>query len=496
MIAVAASENQTPVAANAPATTTQSAAKVASERSLIDSAAAGPVLTFFTTAVGWLLVASVLGFIASIKLHSPNFLADYSWLTYGRVAPAYNLALTYGWASLAGMGVGIWLLSRLCRVTLRFPGILILGAFLWNLGLLMGIISILAGKNSGIEGMEIPLGISGIMFAGYLLIGVWGAVLFRYRRNAPVYISVWYLLGAFFWFPWFFGVAHLLSAMPQISGVVQSVVGCWYSQGVSNLWLTSIGLAAIYYLIPKVINRPIYSYNLASIGFWAFAFFGGLSSMVRLSGGPVPAWFVTVSIAANLLLLVPIITVMTNFIFTMRGNTDMIAHSPTIRFTFFGTIAFAIASLLALLASFRSVDRVLHFTQYQAAYQHLVVYTFFSMVMFGAIYYITPRLVGCEWLSSTLIKIHFWGSAYGGGLMVCMLLFSGLAAGLTLADPGASFSQVIEIGQSYFAGHSIAFVVVTFAHLIFALHYLLMLVRIGQPGGEPTLFMNPGEETH
>lgn len=466
------------------------------ERATIDFAAAGPVMTFFATGIGWLMIATVLGFIASMKLHTPNFLADIPWLTYGRVLPAYNLALSYGWASLTGMGVGIWLMSRLCRVPIRYPGFLAFGAHFWNLGLTVGIIAVLAGKNSGIEGMEIPRGAAGIMFLGYILVGVWGAVIYRLRRNAPVYISVWYLLGAFFWFPWFFGVAHLLTGMPQVTGVMQSVVAAWYSQNLMVLWFTAIGIAAAYYLIPKVINRPIFSYNLAHIGFWTFAFFGGLTAMVRLSGGPVPAWLVTLSIAASLMMLVPIATVTTNLLFTMRGHTHMVYYSPTIRFTYFGTIAFAIASALGILASLRSLDRFLHFTQFQAAQQHLVLYLFFSMVMFGAIYYITPRLVGCEWLSSTLIKLHFWGSAYGGGAMICMLAFSGIAAGLTQVDPEATFPQVIEIGRVYLAGHSLSFGMVAIAHLIFGLHFLLMLMRIGQPGGEPTLFATPGEEKH
>ena len=126
-------------------------------------------------------------------------------------------------------------------------------------------------------------------------------------------------------------------------------------------------------MIPKVINRPIYSYNLATLGFWTFAFFGGLTGMVRLNGGPVPAWLVTLSIAANLMMLIPIATVSTNLLFTMRGHTHMVYYSPTIRFTFFGVISFTIASVVGLLSSLRSIDRVLHFTQFQAAQQHLIM---------------------------------------------------------------------------------------------------------------------------
>jgi cytochrome c oxidase cbb3-type subunit I len=499
-MSVAAPESVPPTA---PVTTTPLTSRptaptssVAVERAIIDAAARGPVLTFFATGVGWLMISTLLGLLVSIKLHSPNFLADLPWLTYGRLLPAYNLSLTYGWASLSGMGVAIWLMSRLCRVPIRYPVFLLVGAAFWNLGLTIGILCVIGGQTTGIEGLEFPRSAAALMFIGYLFIGIWGAVLYKFRRNVPVYISVWYLLGAFFWFPWLFATAHILISLPQVRGIMQSIVAAWYAQGLMLLWFTAIGLAAAYYLIPKVINRSIYSYNLATIGFWTFAFFGGLTAMTRLNGGPVPAWLITVSIAASIMMLIPIATVATNFFFTMRGYTHMVYYSPTIRFTFFGVIAFALASVVGLFSSLRSVDRVLHFTQFQAAQQHLVIYAFFSMIVFGAIYYITPRLVGCEWLSSTLIKMHFWGSAYGGGMAIAMLAFAGLASGLSLADPEANFAQIIQIGEVYLPGHTIAYGLIALAHVIFGLHFLLMLLRIGQPGGEPTLFDVPGEEHH
>ena len=467
----------------------------ARERAAIDASARGPVLFFFGNAILWLLLASFLGLVASIQLHSPNFLAGVSFLTYGRVWPAYTNTLIYGWASLAGMGVAIWLLARLCKVQIKLPGVLVAGAVFWQIGLTVGIVGILAGKTTGLEGLEIPRGSAALMLFGYFLFGLWGALIFGFRRQTTDYVSVWYLVAAIFWFPWTFATAHFGVALPNVHGVVQNLVAAWATQNVLNLWLTSIGLAAAYYLIPKVINRPIHSYNLASIGFWTFLMFTGLTGAVRISGGPVPAWLVTLSISANILMLVQVATVTANLVMTMHGQYHMVYNSPTIRFTFFGTIAFTIAGVVGLFASLRSVDRVLHFTIFQNAQMHLVVYAFFSMVMFGAIYYILPRLVGCEWLSSNMISLHFWGSAYGGGTLIIATALGGLATGASLADPEVIFSQVIEVGSLYCIGRTIAWVLISLAHLIFGLHFLLMLLRIGQPGGEPTLFGSP-EETH
>lgn len=499
MSAVAAPEPSTITPASAPAAGNAAAWDI--ERAQIDLSARTPVLVFFFSALAWLLIATIYGFIASIKLSNPGFLADAPQLSYGRVVPAYNLAFNYGWASLAGMGVALWLMARLCRVQIRYPGFLIAGAVFWNVGLFLGVIGVLAGwsrtfGNTGLENMELPRASVWIMFVGYLFVGLWGAIIYRMRKTTTVFISVWYLLGAFFWFPWLFFTSNLLVGLPQMQGVMQNVVAAWFAHNLLGYWFTAIGLAAAYYLIPKVIDRPIHSYNLATIGFWSWAIFSGLTGMTRLSGGPVPAWLVTLSIASNIMMIVPLATVATNFFKTMHGNYHMVYHSPTIRFTFFGAICFSISAVVGLLASLRSVDRVLHFTLFQSAYNDLVLYTFFSMVMFGAIYYITPRLTGCEWLSSTLIKIHFLGSAYGGGMAVATLLLTGIAAGMGLAEGETTFAQVVQFGQFYLPGRTIALVLVTIGHSAFGLHFLLMLLRIGQPAGTPTLFAPLGEEKH
>jgi cytochrome c oxidase cbb3-type subunit 1 len=307
---------------------------------------------------------------------------------------------------------------------------------------------------------------------------------------------VWYLLGAFFWFPWLFFTSHVLLGRPQIQGVMQNVVAAWFSNGLQNYWFTSIGLAAAYYLIPKVIDRPVHSYNLASVGFWSWATFGGLTAMTKLSGGPVPAWLVSLSIASSIMLIIPLVTVGKNFFRTMDGHYHMIYHSPTIRFTFLGAIFFCIGTGLALLASLRSADSALHFTLFSTAQKELVLYSFFSMVMFGAMYYITPRLVGCEWLSTNLIKYHFLGSAYGGGMAVVSTLLAGIAAGTRYLDPESQFSQILYNTGAYLPGRTLALIAVTLGHTAFGLHFLLMLLRIGQPAGAPTLFSPVGGEDH
>ena len=492
------------------------------ERSLIDQSARGPVLTFFSTAIFWLLVSTVLGYIASKRLHDPTFILGPEWLyrmvgidgllrsifdqsfSYGRVWPAYNTALIYGWCSLAGMGVATWLIGRLCRVSITAPAVLQLGAWFWNVGVAVGVVMILGGYHTGLEYFELHRGARLLMFFGYLFIGIWGLILFRYKRTAAPYISVSYLVAGFFLFPWFFGAADLLTsaAMP---GVMKNIVNAWYQGGLFNLWFGCIGLASAYYFIPKVINQPIYSYNLAKIGFWGWVFLGGLTAMTKLNGGPVPAYLVTISIAASILSIIPIACLAVNLGRTMAGHTGMMAYSPTLRFTYVGTVFFVIAAALGVVGALRSVDSFTHFTTFDYGVKHTLLMGFFSMVMFGAIYYITPRLVGCEWLSRTFIKLHFLGTAYGGATIIGLFLIGGIAHGFTLhnsavdatlANPARefTFANVPQDNGAYQAVKTyIGYTLFGIAQIIFAIHFIFMRLRIGQPAGEPTLLANPGE---
>ena len=390
------------------------------ERALIDQSAQAPLLFLYSSAILWLLAATALGALASLKLKSPDFLGlgGISFLSYGKVWPAFVNAFAYGWASQVGMGTAIWLFARLTHVAMRRPTLLIFGTVFWNIGVTIGVLSILAGNGQGVEWLEFPPFVQAILFVGFTLIAGWVAVMMRLRRPGHAYISLWYLAGAFFWFAWLYSAANLMINVMQVRGVVQAAVGAWYGAGFINLWLTSVGLGAVYYFIPKVSGRPVHSYHLASVGFWSFALLAGWTGMTRLIGGPLPAWMITVSIVATILMLIPVLTVTVNFVLTLRGNYGLVYLSPTIRFVFFGAIIYAIASAISVIGALRSVAGITQFTNFSAANSQLMIYGFFSMVMFGSIYYVVPRLVGCEWLSSRMISIHFLGAAYGIGILV------------------------------------------------------------------------------
>ena len=462
------------------------------ERALIDASTRLPVLVFYASAIAWLLIGTLFAAFTSFKMHSPDFLAGVDFLTWGRIRPAHVNASIYGWASMAGMGTAIWLMARLCRTTLRHPLLLVTGAAFWNLGVLLGVGGILAGDSTGYEWLEFPGYSAIVLFVAYLLIMTWALLMFRYRRGDHIYITQWYLLGAFFWFPWLYAAAQLMLFVLRVQGVMQSAVNWWFANNLLFLWFGSIGLGTAYYMIPKVIGRPVHSYYLATIGFWSFALFSSWTGMQRLVDGPFPAWMITASIAATILTVIPVATVGLNHHMTMQGYFSMMRYSPTLRFTVFGAISYTVFSGLGVLISLRSVARYVHFTQVSIAYSHLGLYAFFTMVMFGSMYYIVPRLVGREWRYATLIKLHFWSSAYGVGLMVLMLLIGGFAQGTDLNDPSLPFTESTQSVLPYLRGRSLSGILLTVSHFVFAFHFGLMLFGLGRTASLPT-FLNPLE---
>ena len=463
------------------------------ERALIDQSTSAPVLFLYSSAVLWLLASTALGVLVTLELIWPKVLGDLPWLSYGRTWPAFMNALAYGWASQAGMGTAIWLFARLTRVSLRRPTLLIFGTVFWNIAVTIGVGAILVTGGQGHEWLEFPGYVQFLLFVALLFIAAWGVTMFRLRRPGHAYISLWYLVGAFCWFAWLYSAATLMLHSWHLHGVVQAAVGAWYSANFINLWFTSMGLGAVYYFIPKVSGRPVHSYHLASVGFWSFAILAGWTGMTRLIGGPLPAWLITVSIAATILMLIPVITVTLNFVLTMQGNYGLVYVSPTIRFVFFGAIVYAAASAVAVFGSLRSFAEFSQYTTFSSGLSLMLIYGFFSMVMFGSIYYIVPRLVGCEWLSSRLINFHFLGAAYGIGVLSISLLVGGLFEGAAWSNPDIHSDTAISSLEPFFAGRVIAWALLTGGHLMFALHFLTMLLRLGRPAGRPTLFPSHAE---
>ena len=439
-------------------------------------------MLFFGGALLWLMIGTVFALIASWKLHSPDFLADIPWLTFGRVRPAHLNAVTFGFASEAAIAVTLWLICRLCRAPLMHGWVVNIAGVFWNIGVAIGIGGILAGHSTGIEWLEIPGYATPLLFASYALIAIWGIITFRFRREKHLYVSQWYLLAALFWFPWLYSAAQILLIMEPVRGVVQAAVNWWFAHNVLGLWFTPIGIGAIYYFIPKVLGQPVYKYTLSVIGFWSLALFYNWNGMHHLVGGPLPAWLITVSIVASVMMTIPVVTVGLNHHFTMWGNFHKLKDSPVLCFMVFGGMSYTVTSLHGVLLALRSVSEVTHFTHSTIAHAHQGMYAFFTMVMFGAIYYIVPRIIQVEWPSARLIRLHFWASAIGIMLYVVPLTIGGTLQGVAMINPDVPFLDpnkysVVTMTLPYLKVRSVSGFVILIGHLAFATSFIWIVAR-------------------
>jgi cytochrome c oxidase cbb3-type subunit 1 len=465
------------------------------ELSAIDASTKGPVLYFLGSSVLWLLLGTLFALIASFKMHSPEFLANQEWLSFGRSRAAHHNAVIYGWSVNASFAVALWLMARLARAEVRHAGLLTLAAIFWNVGVTVGIVGILAGDLTSIEWLEMPAYATPILFFAYALVGAWALITFRFGRSGHIYVSQWYVLAALFWFPWIYSVAQIMLIFEPTRGTVQSLVNWWFAHNVLGLWFTPIGLGAIYYFLPKVLGKPIHSYYLSVLGFWSLALFYNWAGVHHLIGGPVPVWVQTAGIAASFMMVVPVLVTAINHHLTMVGSFSALKYSPTLRFIVFGAVNYTLTSLVGSLMSMRSFAEIAHFTQHTVAHAHHGMYAFFTMVMFGAAYYIVPRVTLKEWPSAKLISLHFWTTALGSLAMVLALTVGGLEQGINMnvlhGDPAAPkpFLEVMAATLKWLEFRSYAGILMTIGHVAFAINFAWMLCQTRPVGAtRPTLF--------
>ena len=217
----------------------------------IDISCRPPLLVLFSSAAIWAAVAGVLGLIASIQLVAPQFLADCSCLTFGRLRPAAENALLYGFASQAAYGIIIWMLCRLGRVSLCCQSPFVIAAGFWNLGVTVGVVSILAGFSTGFKWLEFPRFAAPILFLAQIVLGLACLFTFHARRERNLYVSSWYLVASIFWFTWIYSAAVLLLGCFPVRGVLQAIVNGWYANNFLLLWLGSPAWLRFIILFPS-----------------------------------------------------------------------------------------------------------------------------------------------------------------------------------------------------------------------------------------------------
>ena len=421
----------------------------AAERAQIDSSTSGAALLFFGSSAFWLVFASLFDVIGAIQLTYPSFLDGISFLTYGRVVQTATTVMAYGFATPAAIGIAVWLTARLCKVPLSHHRMLVSAGIVWNLGILVGACSILAGNSTSFALLSFPAFATPILFVSYALIAIWVLFTFNERKSGGLFVSAWFVFAAVMAFPWLFGTANALLVWNPVAAPAQPAIALWFSSGFFNLWLVPVGVAAAFYIIPKSTGLPVASSNLSLLGFWTLLLFGAWTGGAQIIGGPVPAWITSAGVAASIMMLVPALAIGLNLHLTLDGHYAPVAWSPALRFIVTGIGCLVTYWILVAINSIPGVNAMTQFSDINRALYHLGHFGFFAMTAFGAIYYIVPRLTGHEWPCAKFISLHYWLAVTGFGFIVSGLILGGLIQGSALSQTIITFRSSVEFAWPF-----------------------------------------------
>jgi cytochrome c oxidase cbb3-type subunit 1 len=383
--------------------------------------------------------------------------------------------MLYGFCMPAGLGVALWLLARLGRTRLALPGLVTVGAVCWNLGVALGVAGILTGGSTGFENLEMPSYAARLVFLAYLMIAVWGALTFHQRRERQLYVSQWFLFAALFWFPWIYSTADLLLLTFRVRGMAQAVIAWWYSENLLVVWLGLVGLAAVFYFLPKLTGRDLHSRYLALLTFWMLILFGSWGGIP--GSASLPAWMPVLSTVATGLSVIGIVAVALNVHGTLGGQCSKLMAHPSLRFIGFGLVAFVVGGLVSATSTLPEVSHVTQFTWFTLAKGLLNYYGFFAMVMFGAVYYIVPQLLGLEFPSAKLVRAHFWTAAAGILLVVVPLAAGGIVQGLKLQHPDVAFTDIAQGTLPFLRASTMGDLLIALGHLMFLGNLAGLVIR-------------------
>jgi len=461
-----------------------------SEYSPTDAASRWPLLLLLIKGLSWLVIAGAFSLIASIQVHTPNFMAVCPVFTYGRTAEMAETAFVYGWLGNTGLALALWVLLRLSGEPLRAQNWAIAGAIFWNLGVFGALVGIALGDRTGFALLGLPGYVQLLLFVSYGAIAVPGILAWSGRLRRISFASHWYAAAALFLFPWILSVAHVMLFSSPVRGVLQPIVAGWYAQSAWTLWLAPLALSVAYYVVPKVTGKVLPSYEFAALAFWCLVLVGGLTGGRHLVGGPVPAWIPSVAVVSCALLLFHTFVVLLN----LRGAYG--APGIAAKFIAFGLTAYVVGALCDSLTSFHGVALHTQFTFFDEAQKQLALYGAASGILMGGVYFAVPRITGKAWLSPNLVRAHLGLYLCGIVLLVAMLATAGSAQSRDLLDASVPFSAITAHTHPALAGATAAEILLLLGNIAFLVNFYGTACEILKLSEPAPFAAAPAAETH
>jgi cytochrome c oxidase cbb3-type subunit 1 len=430
------------------------------------------VLAAYTlSATAWLLFATFVGILIAYKFGAPEF-GSGAWLTFGRLRPIHTNDTFYGFASIALVGLAYYIAARSCRTSLYSPRLAWVGLALFNLAAVAGTIALDLGYNDGdLEYREWPWPIRLIFLAAVAVTAVNLIATVARRSTEDIYLSNWYTMGGVLWVC----IIALVGALPWYQyGLGQVAVSGFYMHNAVGMWFSPMTVGTFYYALPKLLNRPIYSYALGILAFWTNLAFYPIIGSHHFLFSPLPWWLQTTAIVFSVAMLVPVWGGSANFLLTMRGRAGDVAHSYPLAFILVGVVGYLVGSTQGTFEAFRSLQEVWHLTNFTVGHSHLTMYGFVTFAIWGSLYALVPLATG-KYPGRPGMATHFWMAVVGSFIYVISLSVGGTIQGLDWMR-GVPFIQSVDDVGPYWVWRGVGGLLMFLSHLVFAWNVWRMTV--------------------
>ena len=418
------------------------------------------VRQFAVMTVVWGIVGMAVGVLIAAQLYWPALNFDLPWLSYGRLRPLHTNAVIFAFGGSALFATSLHVVQRTCHVRLISDGLAAFVFWGWQLVILLAAITLPLGLTQGKEYAELEWPID------LLITVVWvayGALFFGTivkRRVKHIYVANWFY-GAYIIA---IALLHIVNniaipvglgkSYPVYSGAVDAMVQWWYGHNAVGFLLTAGFLGMMYYFVPKQAGRPIYSYRLSIVHFWALIAVYMWAGPHHLLYTALPDWAQSLGMVFSLILLAPSWGGAINGVMTLSGVWYKLRTDPILKFLIVAVSFYMIATFEGPMMSIKMVNSLSHYTDWTVGHVHAGALGWVAMISIGSIYSLLPRLLGREQMYSVkAVDLHFWMHTLGVVFYIASMWIAGVMQGLmwraTNDDGTLTYSFVEALNATY-----------------------------------------------
>ena len=395
------------------------------------------VRQFSIMAVVWGVVGMLVGVIIAAKLVWPELNLGLPWTSFGRLRPLHTNAVIFAFGGCTLFATSYYVVQRTCHTTLFLPSLAKFTFWGWQAVIVAAAISLPLGYTQGKEYAELEWPIDLLIAVVWVCYAIVFFGTIGTRKVKHIYVANWFF-GAFILTV---ALLHIVNsaAMPAsfmksysaYAGVQDAMVQWWYGHNAVGFFLTAGFLGIMYYFIPKQADRPVYSYSLSIVHFWALIFTYMWAGPHHLHYTALPDWTQSLGMAFSLILLAPSWGGMINGMMTLSGAWHKLRTDPILRFLIVSLSFYGMSTFEGPMMAIKTVNSLSHYTDWTVGHVHSGALGWVGLVSMGAIYYMIPRLFGQKQMySKKAIELHFWLATVGIVLYIAALWISGVMEGL------------------------------------------------------------------